>query len=79
VEFAAMSTALDNLELIPDSKLRKLLGKSPRTIGRWDDNPSLKFPKPIVINGRKHRRASEVTAWLSTREVASLGPKAEEA
>lgn len=68
-----MSKSIDALELIPDSKLRRLLNKSARTIGRWDANPELGFPKPVIINGRKHRRASEVTAWLSAREVASLG------
>lgn len=52
------------LELIPDSKLRRLIGKSPRTIGRWDDDPESDFPKPITINRRKHRRLADVEAWL---------------
>jgi hypothetical protein len=70
-----MSATLDHLELIPDSKLRKLLGKSPRTIGRWDDNPSLGFPPPVIINKRKHRRKDEVEAWLREREPPPLSAK----
>ncbi len=62
-----MSMTFDRLELIPDSKLRKLLGKSHRTIGRWDANPELGFPKPVIINQRKHRRAIEIEAWLNAR------------
>jgi hypothetical protein len=72
-----MSESTNALELIPDSKLRRLLDKSPRTIGRWDNDPSLGFPKPIPINGRKHRRKDEVEAWLRERGLASLGDKGE--
>ncbi len=67
-----MSMTFDRLELIPDSKLRKLLGKSPRTIGRWDANPELGFPKPVTLNGRKHRRVAEVEAWLNARRLPPL-------
>lgn len=70
-----MSAALDNLELIPDPQLAKKLGKSLRTLARWDDDPSLGFPKPVVINRRKHRRAHEVEAWLNKRALASLDAK----
>jgi len=74
-----MSVALDNLELIPDPALAKKLGKSLRTLARWDDDASLGFPPPVVINKRKHRRVHEIEAWLSRRALASLGSKAKEA
>ena len=63
-----MSKTTESLELIPDSKLRRLISKSARTLGRWDGKPELGFPRPVIINGRKHRRASEVTAWINARE-----------
>jgi predicted DNA-binding transcriptional regulator AlpA len=68
-----MSAATDNLELIADPVLAKKLGRSLRTLARWDDDHSLGFPKPIVINKRKHRRVAEIEAWLSRRALASLG------
>jgi hypothetical protein len=68
----AMSAATDNLELIADPVLAKKLGRSLRTLARWDDDPSLGFPKPVVINKRKYRRVHEVEAWLNKRALASL-------
>jgi hypothetical protein len=59
-----MTESIDALELIPDSKLRELLGRSPRTIKRWDDDPESGFPKPIPYRGRKYRRRVEVEAWM---------------
>ncbi len=66
-------SALDNLELIPDPQLAKKLGKSLRTFARWDEKPEMGFPKPIPINGRKHRRVRDIEAWLNKRALASLG------
>jgi hypothetical protein len=42
------------------------------TLARWDDDPNMNFPKPILINGRKHRRVCEIEAWLNGRALASL-------
>jgi predicted DNA-binding transcriptional regulator AlpA len=67
-----MSAALDNLELIPDPQLAKKLGKSLRTLARWDEKPEMDFPQPVVINKRKHRRVREIEAWLNRRALASL-------
>lgn len=67
-----MSAALDNLELIPDPQLAKKLGKSLRTLARWDEKPEMGFPKPIILGRYKHRRVAEVDAWLSGRALASL-------
>lgn len=59
-----MTESIDTLELIPDSKLRELLDRSPRTIKRWDEDPESGFPKPIPYKGRKYRRRVEVEAWM---------------
>jgi hypothetical protein len=66
-----MTESIDALELIPDSKLRELLNRSPRTIKRWDEDPESGFPKPIPYKGRKYRRRVEVEAWM--RAAASGG------
>jgi hypothetical protein len=42
-----------------------------RTLARWDANPELNFPKPIVINNRKYRIESELDAW--DRQQAAKG------
>lgn len=63
---------IDDLELIADPKLAKLLGFSLRSFARWDNDPSTGFPAPIKINGRNHRRRAEVDAWLKARALGSM-------
>ena len=48
-------SATDNPKLIPDRQVAKDLGRSLRTLARWDEKPELGFPRPIVINKRKYR------------------------
>jgi hypothetical protein len=36
---------------------------SDRTVARWERNPNLNFPKPLIINGRKYRDEAELDAW----------------
>jgi predicted DNA-binding transcriptional regulator AlpA len=60
----------DTQKLIPDPQVAKSLGRSLRTLARWDKKPELNFPEAVPINGRKYRRADELTAWL-----ASQGPQ----
>ena len=37
--------------------------KSDMTLYRWVRNPTLGFPQPVVINGRRFWRLSELQAW----------------
>ncbi|MGC1862642.1 MAG: GIY-YIG nuclease family protein [Methylocystis sp.] len=71
-----MTESIDALELIPDSKLRELLGRSPRTIKRWDDDPESGFPKPIPYRGRKYRRRVEVEAWMRAAAAGEVSQTA---
>jgi len=57
-------------DLIPDRKVAKRYDVTTRTLPRWDDNDELDFPRPIVINGRKYRRRSELEQWERSRAVA---------
>jgi predicted DNA-binding transcriptional regulator AlpA len=72
MEFAVMS-ATDNQKLIPDPQVAKDVGRTLRTLARWDKDPELNFPKPVVIRGRKYRRADELAAWSREQAPASIG------
>ena len=48
-------------------------GISAMTRWRWERNPSLAFPSPITINGRKLWRLSDLEAWERLRAVAGAG------
>ena len=52
--------------LLPDTLVRQRYHRSAMTLKRWDQNPALKFPKPIVINGRKYRDEAELD-FVGTR------------
>jgi len=59
----------------PDSKVAKQLSKHPKTLPRWDKNPRMKelgWPNPVYLNGRRHRRRSEVQAFLRNAAAAHL-------
>jgi predicted DNA-binding transcriptional regulator AlpA len=68
-----MSTDADD-PLVPDPEVRKRYSRSEMTIWRWDQTPTLGFPKPIRINGRKYRRLSELREWERKQAAASSEP-----
>jgi hypothetical protein len=61
-------------DLIPDPKVAKRYDVTTRTLPRWDDTVGLDFPRPIVINGRRYRRRSELEQWERSRAVARASP-----
>jgi hypothetical protein len=59
---------LDRDTLLPDRKVRERYGGiSEMTLYRWDHDPSLGFPPPIRINGRKYRRLAALCQWERSR------------
>jgi hypothetical protein len=38
-------------------------GVCTKTIERWEKNPALKFPRALVINGRKYDDEDELDRW----------------
>jgi hypothetical protein len=48
---------------LPDRQVCLRYGVCNRTLSRWDRNPELNFPKPIIINHRKYRDEEELEAW----------------
>lgn len=61
--------------LIPDAKVCVRYNKHPSTLRNWDQNPALKFSKPIKINGRNYRDEAELDrfdrARAAERETAA--------
>ena len=46
--------------LIPDALVWRRYGVSSMTGWRWDHHPTLNFPKPFRIQGRKYRAEDEL-------------------
>ena len=38
-------------------------GVSRNTLFRWQRDPELEFPRPVVIRGRRYWRIEELAAW----------------
>jgi hypothetical protein len=59
-------------QLVPDAQVRaELGGVSPMTLHRWDRDPSLGFPRPLIIRGRKYRLRQELEAFKTCLIEAS--------
>ena len=56
----------DDLGLIPDAEVARLLNVNPKTPKRWDEDPKLNYPKPVYINGRKYRKRGELKSWIKS-------------
>jgi predicted DNA-binding transcriptional regulator AlpA len=41
-------------QLLPTRQVCKRYGVSDRTIARWERDPDLRFPQPVLINQRKY-------------------------
>jgi hypothetical protein len=48
---------------LPTVKVAARYGVVPRTIERWQENPALNFPKPLVVNGRKYWAVEVLERW----------------
>jgi hypothetical protein len=46
--------------LLPEDKVRARYGRTDTTIRRWDEDPTLGFPKPLWIRRRKYRDEAEL-------------------
>lgn len=55
---------------VPKRKVAERNGVSVRTISRWEGDPELNFPRPIIINGRRYYDEAELRAWEQSRKAA---------
>jgi predicted DNA-binding transcriptional regulator AlpA len=60
-------TVPDSTDLLPDPQVAARYGINPRTLYRWDEQPTLGFPRPLRINHRKYRRIAELESWERSR------------
>jgi hypothetical protein len=56
---------------LPTRAVCERYGVCDRTIARWQADPELKFPKPVVINHRKYFDEDLMTAWDRSRVAAA--------
>jgi len=48
---------------LPTRLVQRRYGVSDRTLDRWLKKDGLSFPAPLVINGRRYWRLSDLQAW----------------
>jgi hypothetical protein len=48
---------------LPARKLWERLGVVERTLNRWVSDPSLEFPRPMYVNGRRYFWLDEIESW----------------
>jgi hypothetical protein len=54
---------MDTTTKLPTRLVAERYNVSDRTVARWQRDPDLNFPQPLVVNGRKYFAESELTAW----------------
>jgi hypothetical protein len=52
-----------NETLLPTKLVCERYAVTDRTVSRWERDPDLAFPQPVVINRRKYYREAELTAF----------------
>ena len=63
---------------LPRRKLPKRYGVTEMTVWRWERDPLLGFPDPLVVNGKKFYAVAALEAWEMARMLtapASAPPK----
>jgi len=55
---------------LPAAAVLRRYGIVDRTLKRWLDNPSLKFPRPLVVNGRRYFKVVDSEQWERDRAAS---------
>lgn len=59
-------------KLIVSATVREICGGiSDMSLWRWLNDPTLEFPKPIMIQRRRYWREAEVLSWIEERAKAA--------
>lgn len=56
---------------LSSQKVRARYGISNMTLYRWERDPALNFPQPVIINGRKYQDESKLQEWERSRVTGS--------
>lgn len=62
-----METSTNIISLLPAKKVWQRYSVSSRTIDRWLFQPTLSFPRPIIINRRRYWNEQDLIEWESNR------------
>jgi predicted DNA-binding transcriptional regulator AlpA len=57
--------------LLPDPRVCERYSVTGMTLWRWDHDPNLNFPKPIIIRNRKYRDEAELDAFDEVQRQSS--------
>jgi predicted DNA-binding transcriptional regulator AlpA len=57
-------------QLLPTRLVCRRYGVSDRTISRWERDPDLRFPQPILINQRKYYDSHALTSFDRAQAAA---------
>jgi hypothetical protein len=61
---------------LPDTLVAFRYRINPRTLRRWDEDPSLGFPPVILINNRRYREVAALEAWERGCAARAMSAKA---
>jgi hypothetical protein len=57
---------------LPTSRVAERFNVVPRTVERWQLDPRLGFPRPLIINRRKYWPLSSIEAWERQRAAGAV-------
>lgn len=69
----------ENRTYLPRRKLLGRYGVTEMTLWRWERDPLLGFPPPVVINSKKFFDVDELEAWERKRRARPVRIVAEQA
>jgi hypothetical protein len=62
-QLAASLPAASTDVKLPTGRVAARYGVASRTVERWQQDPKLEFPKPLVINTRKYWSVRDLESW----------------
>ena len=69
------NTEPERLNLVPDKRVREEFQICAMTLYRWDRDPDLGFPPPVLIRKRKFRARSEIEAFKQRMLALALADR----
>ncbi|WP_112663486.1 helix-turn-helix transcriptional regulator [Microvirga flavescens] len=61
----------NNDTYLPSKKVRDRYSISEMTLWRWERDPKVAFPRPMIVNRRKLYRLTDIEAWERQRAAST--------